>query len=310
VSVHTGSIRLKYRLGEATLFSVGFRVAILDRHFTELGTEPDATLRTLDWPPREADGVVLPSHPVAGPLPSLTRLPDAIRYVPNQYRRSFIDLKTTFDDYLGKFSGKTRSTLKRKVRKFAEHSGGELDWREYGTAAEMEEFHRLARELSQRTYQEKLLDAGLPDTEEFRAEMKARADRGEARGYLLFHEGTAVAYLYCPAAAGIFLYQFLGFDPEYAKWSPGTVLQYVVLERLFAEGSHRMFDFTEGQGEHKRFFSTGDVACADVWFLKPTLRNRFLLRLHRAVDGFGAAVGRILDRLGLKARLKRWLRRR
>ncbi|MHC4165023.1 MAG: GNAT family N-acetyltransferase, partial [Planctomycetota bacterium] len=228
----------------------------------------------------------------------------------SQYERRYVDLGGTFDDYLKRFSSKSRSTLQRKVRKFGQLCGGEADWRAYRTRAEMDEFYRLAREVSRKTYQERLLDAGLPESDEFREEMLEAAERDGTRGYLLFHESRPVAYLHCPIHDGVVFYGYLGYDPEYAKWSPGTVLQRLALERLFEEAGLRMFDFTEGEGRHKSFFSTHSVLCADIYYLRRSLRNRCLVRLHSGLDAFSRALVRLLDRLGLKERIKRLIRRR
>ena len=46
---------------------------------------------------------------------------NAIRYVSHRGRRYFVDLLSGgFEDYFAKFSAKTRNTLKRKLRHFAE----------------------------------------------------------------------------------------------------------------------------------------------------------------------------------------------
>jgi len=216
----------------------------------------------------------------------------------------------TFEDYLKQFSSKSRSTLRRKVRKYGQLCGGEPDWRTYRTAAEMEEFYRLARDVSRKTYQERLLDAGLPESDEFRKELLAAAERDFTRGYLLFHESRPVAYLHCPIHDGVVFYGHLGYDPEYAKWSPGTVLQHLALEQLFMEPDLRMFDFTEGEGQHKSFFATHSALCADIYYLRRSLRNRGLVRLHAVLEAFSRALVRQLDRLGLKERIKRLIRRR
>src|SRR5258706_16316460 len=97
------------------------------------------------------------------------------------------------------------------------------------------EFHREARGISQLSYQEKLFDAGLPTDEAFLANMRAQGEMGRARAYLLFLEGRAISYLYCWASAGRLQYGYLGFVPDFASLSPGTVLQYLALEALFAE---------------------------------------------------------------------------
>jgi CelD/BcsL family acetyltransferase involved in cellulose biosynthesis len=308
--VRARTVRLKYHLGEVPLFSVAFELAVLSTHFTRLSRRPEETLEAVETK-TTGDGILLRSHPIEQRLPRIGRARDRdlLRYVPSQYERRYIDLEGTFEDYLERFSSKSRSTLRRKVRKFGQLCGGEPDWRTYRTPAEMEEFYRLARGVSQKTYQERLLDAGLPETDEFRKRMLEAAERDETRGYLLFHGERPVAYLHCPVHEGVVFYGYLGYDPEYAKWSPGTVLQHLALERLFQEPDLKMFDFTEGEGAHKSFFSTHGVLCADIYYLKRTLRNRFLIRLHTTLDSFSRAVVRLLDRLGLKERIKRLIRR-
>jgi CelD/BcsL family acetyltransferase involved in cellulose biosynthesis len=291
------------------LFSVGFELCVLSTHFTRLGKSPEDTREAVEASAAKGDGILLRSHPIPEKLPRIGRARNRLRYVPSQYERRYIDLDGTFDEYLKRFSSKSRSTLRRKVRKFAKLCGGEPTWRTYRTPKEMEEFYRLAREVSRRTYQERLLDAGLPETDEFKEEMLQAADRDGARAYLLFHEERPVAYLHCPIHDGVVFYGYLGYDPEYAKWSPGTVLQHLALEKLFTEADLTMFDFTEGEGAHKSFFSTHSVLCADIYYLKRSLRNRCLVRLHTLLDAFSRALVRLLDRLGLKERIKRLIRR-
>lgn len=305
------TVPLKFRLGEIALVTVSSRLRVCDRHFSHLGADPEATLASLGPVEAGVHGTLLRSHPIPGSLPRVSRTGDAIRYVPSQYERCFTALDGTFVAYLkDNFSSKSRSTLKRKVKKFAKESGGELEWRAYRTPEEWDVFFPLARELSGRTYQERLLDVGLPDTDAFRAEGRAAAEAGNLRAYLLFLGGRPAAYLYCPVEDGVSMYHYLGHDPELNRLSPGTVLQYVAFEELFADPGVTMFDFTEGEGQHKRFFATGSVRCADVYYFERTLRNRLLVRAHRAFDAFSNVLTRLLDRLGLKQRLKRWLRRR
>ena len=58
------------------------------------------------------------------------------------------------------------------------------------------------------------------------------------------------------------------------------------LTDLFADRFAR-FDFTEGEGQHKRTLATGSVACRDVLLLRRTLANRAALA---GLAGFERAV--------------------
>ena len=123
-------------------------------------------------------------------------------------------MRQSFAEYKSKFSAKTRSTINRKIRKYADYCGGEIQWKVYKAVGDMAEFFKLARAVSATTYQEKLLDAGLPESEKFFLEMEQLARQQRLRGFVLFHDGRPVSYLYCPVKpSGVVIYAFLGYDP-------------------------------------------------------------------------------------------------
>jgi len=217
-------------------------------------------------------------------------------WVRQSYRRHYAPLSGTHDDYLAGFSAKTRSTLKRKLRKFADAAGG-LDVRCYRTPEEVEAFHGLARSVSALTYQERLLGAGLPEGETARAELAQLAAADLVRGFVLFAAGRPVAYLHAPAEGETLLYQHLGYDPAFASLSPGTVLQMEAMRMLIEEGRFAWFDFTEGEGQHKALFGRGEIASVDLMLLRPTLSNRIaghgLARFDRSVGLARTAAARL-----------------
>ncbi len=304
-------ILLRFNLGEVTLFSVRFKLAVLDAHFTELGENEFCTWPGWEGVPSSAEGALVRSQPIGERLPRLTATPDAIRYVPAQYQRYYMEFQSSFEGYLQKFSSKIRGNRKREIKKFAEMSGGTIDWREYRAPGEIEEFLGFARALSAKTFQERLLDAGLPAGEEYRRDLLALAAKDKLRAYLLFHAGQPVAYLLTEVRdPDILLYRYLGYDPAFRSWSPGTVLHFKAFEKLFAEGGLRMLDFTEGEGTHKKFFATGSKLCADIYFFRGSLKNRLILRSHALLDAVSRRLTSLLDRIGLKARLKKFIRSR
>lgn len=297
---------LRYRLGEIELGRWYFRVkrkvyALNDiLNFT---TDPQ-------WPPLENsdDGYLLVNLPQACVTDAVTTEGTLLRYCLQSYLRCYIDLAGDFAGYRAQFSGKTRSGIERKVRKFAAQAGDD-SFRCYRTPEELREFFRHARLVSAASYQERLLDCGLPADESFIKNAMAAAAHDQVRAFLLFWHGRPVSYLYCPVADGVLKYAFLGFVPEFAPHSPGTVLQWRALEQLFAERRFRAFDFLEGEGEHKRLFSTHQVRCSVQLVLRHTWRHRLALALHRGLSRLSQRVGERLARWGWKSRLKRWLRR-
>jgi hypothetical protein len=196
-------VSFKFRAGEVLLGSIDRKLVTRSKSpFTEdsgvLEREP-----TPDRLPMDADGLLMRSASIERPLPKIQMGRDWIRYVPRQYQRYFADLRLTYEEYLNAFSSKSRSTLRRKVRRFEKESGGGIWWKRYQTPEEMEAFHAIAREVSRESYQERLLDAGLPASEEFRRTMMDFAREGNVRGYVTFVESRPAAYLFCPVRQGV-----------------------------------------------------------------------------------------------------------
>jgi len=255
-----------------------------------------------------ADGYQLSSPPAAAVEAILARHPGWLVGARSDYARHYICLDGSYEDYLAQFSGKTRSTLRRKARKFAEADGGTLDLRCYRTPEEVREFMQLVRPLNESTYQTRLLGVGLPTDEEAEQEAIRLAEQDALRAFLLFLHGQPVAYLYLPARDETLLYLYLGYAPDHANLSPGTVLQLAALEQLFAEGRFRYFDFTEGSGAHKAKFGTHSIDCCSFILLRPTLANRLLLGSLNAFDGAVATARTLVEKLGGNSLARRLLR--
>lgn len=296
----TRDVPLNFQVGEWRIFSVPCRLSVVE---CEHVPAPDAL------PPLgDAKGYLLKGLEAPFDRELLAGRTGWFHRVLREYPRHLVDMTTTYDDYLAKFSGKTRSTLKRKLRKFQDLSGGTIDWREYRTPEELAQFLPVAIELSAKTYQERLLDAGLPTSPAFREKVLDRAAKGQVRAYLLFLDKKPVSYLYLPLEGDRAIYAYLGYDPACAEHSPGTVLHLLASERLFADPAVATFDFTEGAGQHKQMFATHSKQSVDVVLLRATASMRALTGAHAAFTRSEAWLARMLEAVGLKRRLKRLLR--
>jgi CelD/BcsL family acetyltransferase involved in cellulose biosynthesis len=296
------TIGIDFTLGSRRLLSVPRRLASFAFTLEEVlaGTLP-AT------PPSGPDGVRVLSAPTASLAAIAARYPGHIAGGRQDYRRHYIDMGQSFADYLAQFSGKTRSTLRRKAKKLSEETGG-YHVSEHRTPADIEAFLAAALPLSAKTYQARLLNAGLPDGPEARAAMLAAAEADAMRAFLLHAGGQAVAYLALPVMGQTLVYAHLGYDPAHARLSPGTVLQMEALERLFAEHRYRWFDFTEGDGAHKELFGTDHVACSSLVLLRPTFANRALLGARAGFDASVMQAKSLAQRSGALGRIRALLR--
>ncbi|HPF46161.1 MAG: GNAT family N-acetyltransferase [Alphaproteobacteria bacterium] len=310
MSIHwvTRNIGLPFWVGEICLFRKSFRLKAANIDFPNILPE-DVQKIIPRHPIDDTDGFMLYSAPMNESHKILWKNDAYIFYVQQSFHRYFITLDEDYEEYMQQFSSKTRSTFRRKVRKFEEESGGTIDWRIYRSQEEMKEFHKIARDISKETYQEKLLNAGLPDDEGFYKHMMQHAERGTAFGFLLYLNGEAVSYLYSPIYDGRMIYDHLGYLPEHSKLSPGIVLFLLVLEYLFETKPNPIFDFTEGQSEQKKQFSTNSIYCANLFCIENKFSNYFWLWLNNAINHLSENVASFLDKIGLKDSIKKLLRR-
>lgn len=275
---------LPLRIGTRTLLT--FRRCLARRRLS-LAEALAGTVPALTSLGEQEDGYLVNALPQHLLQPLAERHSGLRPFVRQRYRRSYARLDQDFDTYFAAFSTKTRSTLRRKAKRLAERSGGRLDLRAYRGEAEIEQFYHAARALSARTYQERRLGYGLPEGEAALAEMRALARCGRLRAWLLFIDRRPSSYLYAPAEGDTLIYEYLGYDPHFAEFSPGTVLLLEALRQLMEERRFALFDFTEGEGRQKQQFATGWIDCVDLLLLKPSAAN--LLAGH-GLTLFDAAV--------------------
>jgi hypothetical protein len=303
-------IKLEFRLGNFHFFSKTFAGQGLIHHFSRLSNNPDEPLPPPEAMTSGAEVAVVPTHPVDRRLRALKIYPQMIRYVPAHYRRFSIELRGTFKEYVTKFSAKSRKNLAREVRRFMDPPGAAPSWREYRSREELEDFRRLAGEVSSRSWQGKFQGTGFPQGAGFLHEFSERGARDGIRGYVLFHEQQPVAYASCEAENGVMELAFLEYDLEFERWSPGTVLLYLIIQKLFGDQAFEVFDLGGREDWYKEFFSTRSTLCADILYFRRGAPIFLLLLLHLGLMFLSRLVSRAFEAMGLKARVRKLLRRK
>lgn len=289
-------VRLKFEIGARTLVSVRRSLVRVPLTLAEARSGLTPALPPLD---RNADGYLVTSLPEDRAAALVADAGGMLPFVRQRYTRYHLDFAGGFEAWFAGLSSNARQGLKRKAKKIAAASGGALDVRRFRAAEELAAFHPVARAISATTYQERLLGSGLPEDAAFLESMHALAAADQLRAWLLFIGDAPAAYLYCPVQGDTVIYAWVGHDPRFNDWSPGAVLQLEAMRDLFGEGRFAAFDFTEGEGQHKRQFATGGVACVDVLLLRPTWANRGVMA---ALGGFNASVAlakRLVQGVGL-----------
>lgn len=298
-------------LGEYALAEPRFDALVTDENFFHMSPHFAAEPPVDEMRGFGADAVYVESCPVDEPLPMISKAGDCYRYVANHYNHYFVRIEGTFDDYLASFNSRTRATLRRKVRRFKELSPDSEYFKVYRSPEEMDEFIRHSRVVAEKSFQERLFGEGIPDTREFRDSLIEKARQGRVEGYVLFCGDRPVSYIHGPISYGsIILYDYVGYDPDFKAWSPGTVIQYLAIEHLFEEGRIKLYDLCTGEGQHKRIYANDHQLCADIYYFRPKPRLIAIFFTDFLFRHLTWSLTRLMDKIRLKNRVKRFLRSR
>jgi len=312
---------LKFQLGEITLAQVRLRYHTLSGEPLLVGLEGAARTRAmagfLDAARallRPGDALAFEGVPVDG---TLARLLDpapagfAVTRLGAPFDHQLIDMPADWAAYEAQLGTRSRKSLRYSRKKLAEHVGGRLEARCFTTPADLDGFLADSLRISQKTYQWNLLGLGLRDQQALDERLRFAAERGWLRCYILYCGEVPTAFMLGLLHHDTYYYLDVGYDPDWAKWSVGSVLQVEVMQDLFGlPAPPRGFDFSTGYGAHKARF--GNLARREAnWLLLPAgWRSAALIGGHRATEAVGAGLSRVLERYDLKARLKKLVRGR
>jgi hypothetical protein len=213
----------------------------------------------------------------------------------------------SFEEYMGKYSSKSRNTLTRKVKKFREGTLGPMRFARFERPEDVPLFMEHAVEVSRKTYQWIRHQRGLSATELITKRLLFAAQHGSMRSYLLYCGDSPCAFLVGYQASGRFLLDEIGFDPAFAKHSAGTVLQMLTVEDLFKYNSPRLFDLGD-YGRYKEVLSTESYMQGKLYLFRRGPYMRFLRTGHRSCQFVSSTIASTLDRFNLKTKVRQFLR--
>ena len=218
--------------------------------------------------------------------------------------RHMIDLPETHDKYWAKFNSKTRGKIKRKS-KLLSHCRVERISKPY----QIPDFLVAAQQISRQTWQNDLLGLRVQN-DEFELQLFTfLATQNALRAYLLWDGDTPISFVIGNQFNGVFNYEEVGYNREYAKNSPGQYLVISMLQDMYEHERPAVFDFGGGHADYKRMFGTRVSESGNVWLLRPGLRSKLIMGYFNGRRAMTQSVRRTLDKLGLLDRIRKITRR-
>jgi len=257
----------------------------------------------------EADLAMLEFVPLDSPLYRLAlKVPGVLSRdtFPAAQGHEMLLLPDNIEEIYSRMSGKHSKNLKREIRQlFSEGKGTKICC--YQKESELGQLFHDAEAIARKTYQ-RGLGAGFADNSLVRQRLELAAKKGWLRAYLLYIGDRPVAFWIGILYKGSFVSEYMGYDPEFRRFSPGMVLIMRVIEGFCkrANGDRvRELDFGLGHAEYKESLSSKHWLEAAVYIFSPTLKGLTLKSMRAMTRVIDLCARKGLASTELFPRLKR-----
>jgi hypothetical protein len=168
------------------------------------------------------------------------------------HEHRWLELPGSFKEFVNGLPRKNRHELRRHDRKFSEDFSGRTRMRCYHLEEEVDELAQEVEKVSAKTYQ-RALGVGFRPDQEIVELLRTTAHQGGLRGCVLYVDEQPCAFFIGKQYRTIFHGYFMGFDPQYGKYSPGLlVLMHCIEECFDPEMRATQFDLGWGDRQYKR----------------------------------------------------------
>ena len=191
--------------------------------------------------------------------------------IPDQHR--ILDLPANDKGFLAALPQNERYQQRKRERRLAKDFK-EVRIDRFASPDDVDLLITQAEAVVQKSYQRKI-GVGFAASNFMRAWLVFLAHAGWLRGFVLSLDGRPGAIWIGTLRNGVFVSDYLAFDPAFADYAPGMYLTLKAIEMLAGEssGPARQIDFGGGDGVYKQRLSNRAVEEAQVHIFAPNFRG-------------------------------------
>jgi len=130
------------------------------------------------------------------------------------------------------------------------------------------------------------------------------------RCYLLYNGENPIAFIRGYQYAEIYYYEEIGFDKDARHLEPGTVLNFLLLQDLFAQNKPRHLDFGFGENDYKRKLGNTEIEAIEGFMVATGSRAHGLIAIQTLLQWAYKLMRRTVQAIGLDTVLRKLLKRR
>jgi hypothetical protein len=215
-------------------------------------------------------------------------------------------LSNSAEEFYKGLSSGARWQAKSKQKKLIKDFAGDVKIRCFREQGELDTMIQDLEEVAKKSYQ-RGLGVGFYDTPAVRSQLRLKAERGWLRGYVLYVTGRPSAFWVGDVNEGTFGSDYLAYDAEFAKYSPGMFLIYKVIEGFCAGNGEGVtaLDFATGHAQYKQLLSNQGWSESSAYIFAPSLKGISINVVRSLIEGTGQAIQKVLVRTNLLQKVKK-----
>ena len=229
-------------------------------------------------------------------------------HVPSLQTHRCMELPSSAEEFYRSLSPKVRKNLGWQARRFEKDFKGSLRLQCFQQEDDFAEMFLEVETIAQKTYQ-RGLGVGFENNRILRDRLALEARKGWFRGFVLYVGERPVAFWVGKVYRETFHSDFMGYDPDLAKYSPGMYLITRVIEEFCnskVESGVRNIDFGLGDAQYKQVLGTSDWQEASLHLFAPTMAGLGLNLFRTPAALFNRFAQRVLKKSSVLKLKRAW----
>ena len=228
-----------------------------------------------------------------------------------QVHRS-MTLPASVEEFWLRFSPKVRKNQRWQAKKLLNDHSGNVRIHCFREASELERMIQDVEQIAKKTYQ-RGLGVGFADSAVTRKRLYLNAEKGWLRTYVLYVQDRPCAFWSGTLYSREFHSDYMGYDPDYGKYSPGMYLIMKVIEGFCGASGEKEIsgiDFGLGDAQYKEILGNLNWQDASFYLFAPTLRGAGLNAVRTPILLLDRIGRKLVERANMLPKIKRLWRNR